>query len=149
LSSFSIDLKISPEETFSEIQQCVGTADYKVKNIIPSQSIIAEGKMGFSWIIVIVLAVLLWPAAIVYYFTRQRSSVTVTISKKDNGFTITATSNGDSSEDLMKLIDDTFESDEQNSENRLSEQEEMKEEQHELDLKENYESDEKYEESKD
>jgi hypothetical protein len=49
----------------------------------------------------------------------------------------------------MKLIDDTFESDEQNSENRLSEQEEMKEEQHELDLKENYESDEKYEESKD
>jgi len=35
------------------------------------------------------------------------------------------------------------------SENRVSEQEEMREEQHELDLKENYESDEKYEESKD
>ena len=36
-----------------------------------------------------------------------------------------------------------------NSENMASEQEEMKEEQHELDLKENYESDEKYDESKD
>ena len=35
------------------------------------------------------------------------------------------------------------------SENRASEQEEMKEEQHELDLKENYEADEKYDESKD
>ena len=35
------------------------------------------------------------------------------------------------------------------SENRSAEQEEMKEEQHELDMKENYESDEKYEESKD
>lgn len=35
------------------------------------------------------------------------------------------------------------------SENRESEQEEMREEQHELDLKGNYESDEKYEESKD
>ena len=35
------------------------------------------------------------------------------------------------------------------SENRESEQEEMREEQHELDLKENYESDENYEESKD
>jgi hypothetical protein len=35
------------------------------------------------------------------------------------------------------------------SENRASEQEEMREEQHELDLKENYEADEKYEESKD
>jgi hypothetical protein len=35
------------------------------------------------------------------------------------------------------------------SENRTAEQEEMREEQHELDLKENYESDEEYEESKD
>ena len=35
------------------------------------------------------------------------------------------------------------------SENMASEQEEMKEEQHELDLKENYEADEKYEDSKD
>jgi hypothetical protein len=36
-----------------------------------------------------------------------------------------------------------------NSENRASEQVEMKEEQHQLDLKENYESDEEYEKSKD
>jgi hypothetical protein len=36
-----------------------------------------------------------------------------------------------------------------NSENRTSEQEEMREEQHELDLKENYEADEKFDESKD
>ncbi|MCV0400427.1 MAG: hypothetical protein K5777_00385 [Nitrosopumilus sp.] len=35
------------------------------------------------------------------------------------------------------------------SENRSSEQEEMRDEQHQLDLKENYESDENYEESKD
>lgn len=34
------------------------------------------------------------------------------------------------------------------SENRASEQEEMREEQHELDLKENYEADENYDESK-
>ena len=35
------------------------------------------------------------------------------------------------------------------SENKASEQEEMKDEQHQIDLKENYESDEKYEDSKD
>ena len=35
------------------------------------------------------------------------------------------------------------------SEDKSAEQEQMREEQHELDLKENYESDEKYEESKD
>ena len=35
------------------------------------------------------------------------------------------------------------------SENKASEQEEMREEQHELDLKENYEADEKYDKSTD
>jgi hypothetical protein len=53
---------------------------------------------------------------------------------------------------IMKKVRDKAnepESDVKNSENMASEQEEMKEEQHELDLKENYESDEKYDESKD
>ena len=53
---------------------------------------------------------------------------------------------------IMKKVRDKAnepESNAKNSENIASEQEEMKEEQHELDLKENYESDEKYEESKD
>jgi len=53
---------------------------------------------------------------------------------------------------IMKKVRDKAnepESNVKNSENMASEQEEMKEEQHELDLKENYESDEKYDESKD
>jgi len=109
MGSFSAELKTSPEETFSEIQQCVGTANYKIRSIIPNQSIIAEGKRDFSWAIVIILAILIWPAALVYYFTRQRSSVTVTITKKETGSMLSASSNGDSSEELMKLIREIFE----------------------------------------
>ena len=108
MSSFSSELKTSPEETFSEIQQCIGTANYKIKSIIPNQSIIAEGKRDFSWAIVIILAILIWPAALVYYFTRQRSSVTVTITKKETGSILSASSNGDSSEKLMGLIREIF-----------------------------------------
>ncbi len=115
LSSFTLDLKTSPEEVFSEIQQCVGTANYKVKDIIPNQSVIAEGKRDFSWAIVIILAILLWPAAIVYYFTRQRSSVTASITKNSTGCNLTATSNGHSSEDLMKLIKNNFKSENRHS----------------------------------
>ncbi len=53
---------------------------------------------------------------------------------------------------IMKKVRDKANEPEANakkSENIASEQEEMREEQHELDLKENYESDEKYDESKD
>jgi len=37
LGSYSADLEIPANEVFSEIQQCIGTADYKVKTIIPNQ----------------------------------------------------------------------------------------------------------------
>ena len=67
-------------EVFSEIQQCVGTANYKVKIIVPNQTVIAEGKRDFSWIVIIILALVFLPAALVYYFTRQ-SSITATITK--------------------------------------------------------------------
>jgi len=109
MGSFSTDLDMSQNEVFSEIQRCVGTADYKIQSVIPNQSIIAEGKRDFSWIIVIVLAILLWPAAIVYYFTRHRSSVTAIITKNDEKrCSLTVTSNGESSEGIMKLIKDSF-----------------------------------------
>lgn len=116
MGSFSKDLDLPVTEVFSEIQQCVGTANYKVQNIIPNQSITAEGKRDFSWPIVIILAIILWPIAIVYYFTRQRSSMTATITKVDeNRCTLTVTSNGKSSDELVGLIKDIFQ------ENRKSE----------------------------
>ena len=113
MPSFSIDLDIPPNEAFSEIQQCIGDVDYKVKTIIPNQSVIAEGGRDFNWIIVIILAILLWPAAIVYYFTRQRSSITATITKNDEkSCNLTVNSNGEYADHLMDLILDVFEGDE-------------------------------------
>lgn len=109
MGSFSMDVKMSPSEVFSEIQHCVGTADYKVKTIIPNQSVIAEGNRDFSWIIVIILAILIWPAALVYYFTRQRSSITATITKdNEDNCSVTLTSNGNSGDDVLKLIENVL-----------------------------------------
>ena len=113
MPSFSIDLDIPPNEAFSEIQQCIGDVDYKVKTIIPNQSVIAEGGRDFNWITVIILAILLWPAALVYYLTRQRSSITATITKNDEkGCNLTVNSNGESGDHVLDLILDIFEGDE-------------------------------------
>jgi len=109
MASFSMDLKMPVSEVFSEIQHCIGTADYKVKTIVPNQSVIAEGNRDFSWVIVIILAILLWPAAIVYYFTRQRSSITATINKEsENECNVTITSNGNTGDNLMNLVKDVL-----------------------------------------
>jgi len=52
---------------------------------------------------VIILAILIWPAAIVYYFTRQRSSVAViTTSNNDSGCKVTINSNGKTGDQVMQ-----------------------------------------------
>ncbi len=119
MASFSMVLKMPVNEVFSETLHCIGTADYKVKTIVLNQSVIAEGNRDFSWVIVIILAILLWPAAIVYYFTRQRSSITATISNdSENECSLTITSNGNSGDNLTRLIQNVLQEDKAESEDK-------------------------------
>jgi len=104
-----MDVKAPVSEVFPEIQQCIGKANYKVTNIVPDQMVIAEGNREFSWGIVIVLVLLIWPFALVYYFTRQRSSITVTLSKyNENECSFTITSNGKTGDNLIGLVKHVF-----------------------------------------
>ena len=105
MGSEIIDVKDSVEDTFPKIQQAIGQSDYKIKTIEANKSVIAEGNREFSWAIVIILAILIWPAAIVYYFTRQRSSVTViTTPNEDSGCKVTINSNGTTGDQVMASI---------------------------------------------
>ena len=79
MKSQIIEAETSVNDTFSKIQQAVDLSDYKIKSIEVNKSLVAEGGRSFSWLILAVLVVLVFPGAIVYYFTRQRSSVTITI----------------------------------------------------------------------
>ena len=105
MGSQSIDVHLSESDTFSKIQEAVGTTDYKIKSVEANKSLIAEGNREFSWAIVIILAILIWPAAIVYYFTRQRSSVTVIVtSDSDRLCKVTINSNGKTGDQVLKTI---------------------------------------------
>lgn len=110
MGSQSIDVKKSVDDTFPKIQQAIGQSDYKIKTIEANKSIIAEGNREFSWVIVIILAILIWPGAIVYYFTRHRSSVTVIITADtDSGCKVTINSNGKTGDDVMQSIVNSLE----------------------------------------
>jgi len=105
MGSELINIKESVDDTFPKIQQAIGQSDYKIKTIEANKSVIAEGNREFSWVIVIILAILIWPAAIVYYFTRQRSSVAVIITpNEDFGCKVTINSNGKTGDQVMASI---------------------------------------------
>ena len=105
MGSETIDVHLSDSEAFSKIQESIGTTDYKIKTVEANKSLIAEGNREFSWAIVIILAVLIWPAAIVYYFTRQRSSVTIVVTPSSDRFCkVTINSNGKTGEQVLQTI---------------------------------------------
>ena len=105
MGSELINIKESVDDTFPKIQQAIGQSDYKIKTIEANKSVIAEGNREFSWVVVIILAILIWPAAIVYYFTRQRSSVAVIITpNEDSGCKVTINSNGKTGDQVMASI---------------------------------------------
>ncbi len=107
MGSELIDVKKSVDDTFPKIQQAIGSSDYKIKTIEANKSIIADGNREFSWAIVIILAILIWPAAIVYYFTRQRSSVTVIVTPdNDSGCKVAINCNGKTGDQVMQSIVD-------------------------------------------
>lgn len=55
----------------------------------------------------ILLIILLWPAAIIYYFTRKMNSVSITTTpNKEGGCKVTVTSNGNKGDDVMQMIMD-------------------------------------------
>ena len=107
MGSRSIDLQASVEDTFPKIQQRIGTSGFEIKTIVPNQTIIAEGGREFKWRWMILFIILVWPAAIIYYFTRKMSSVSITITpSKETGCKVTITSNGKKGDEVMQMIVD-------------------------------------------
>ncbi len=114
MGSYSVDLEMPAKEAFTEIQHCIGTANYNVKSIVPNQSIIAEGGKSFSWAIMILLILFLLIGALIYFLACQRNSITATISETKTGCSLALTSNGSGGDKVLVLIRDVFQKEAKN-----------------------------------
>ena len=85
MGSLNRDSSVGASEVYNTAQKIIGTSELAIRNTQVNQTIVAEGGRDFSWIWMIVFIILLWPAAIIYYFTRKKNSISVTIvPKSDN-----------------------------------------------------------------
>ncbi|HZY94073.1 MAG TPA: hypothetical protein VFE98_04325 [Candidatus Bathyarchaeia archaeon] len=104
LGSFSTDLAMSSNEAFGAVQRVIGTSDLAIKASTPGTSIIAEGGRDFKWVWLILLILLFWPGAIVYYFTRKENSISVSIFPKQPGSSISVSSQGRKGDHALNLL---------------------------------------------
>ena len=104
MGSFSADLSSTPEECFVAVQRIIGASELETKSVTPNQSIITEGGRDFSWVWIIVFVILFWPVAIIYYFTRKKNTLAVSLTKREDGCSISATSSGKKSDSVLQTI---------------------------------------------
>jgi len=85
MASLNRDSSMVASEVYNTAHRTIGTSELAIKSTQVNQTIVAEGGRDFSWVWMIVFIILLWPAAIIYYFTRNKNSISVTISPKNDG----------------------------------------------------------------
>jgi hypothetical protein len=104
MDSRSVNTPKSTNDIFPKIQQVIATSGYGLKSIVQNQSIQAEGSRDYGLGLLIVFIILIWPVAIIYYFTRKNNTVTVLLTSNNDGCRVDITSNGKSADRVLQLI---------------------------------------------
>jgi len=55
-------------------------------------------------VVLIILVVVIWPVALIYYFTRKRNSITVQIRPQGEGSAVQINSFGEKADDALGMI---------------------------------------------
>lgn len=76
---------MSASEVYNTAQKIIGTSELAITNTQVNQTIVAEGGRDFSWGWMIVFIIIVWPAAIIYYFTRTKNTISLTVAPKSDG----------------------------------------------------------------
>ncbi|MFB5608440.1 MAG: hypothetical protein ACE5RI_05005 [Candidatus Nitrosomaritimum yanchengensis] len=111
----SIIIPTTPDLIFPRLQNGVASVGHTIKSIVPNQTIISEGKRDFSTVLMVILILFLWPAAIIYYFHSKRSSLTIVVTDEKNGrCKITVNSNGKDGEAIKESMFDKLQKEYEN-----------------------------------
>lgn len=77
---------------------------FEVKVALPGQSLTAEGGRAYHLVLLIILVIIFWPIALIYYFTRKRVSITVQIQPAGQGSQVQISAFGEKADDALGMI---------------------------------------------
>lgn len=72
-------------EVHDAINKAAARNKLTIKKVLPDQGFYAEGGKDFKWSWMIVAIIFAWPAAIAYYFTSKKNSISVTVTASSAG----------------------------------------------------------------
>jgi len=104
MGSLNIDSTRSAPEVYDAAQKYIRASALEIKETAPNQRIFAGGERQYDTTILIILLLIVGIFALIYYFTRKKNTLTLTISPRDQGCNINAIAEGPKAEALLQYL---------------------------------------------
>ncbi len=102
------DSNLSASEVYDRAQKYIRASALEIKETSVNQRILAGGERQYDTTILIILLLIVGVFALIYYFTRKKNLLTLTITPKDNGCNVQATADGPKAEALLQFLSETL-----------------------------------------
>lgn len=97
---------MSAQEAYDAAQKYIRATSLEIKETVGNAKITAGGERQYDTTILIILLLIVGVFALIYYFTRKKNTLTVTISPKDQGCSLGIVADGPKSEAVMQFLSD-------------------------------------------
>ena len=104
MGAWSGVVRESPIAVYQKAQGAVTAKGLELKVALPGQSLTAEGGRAYRLVVLIILIILVWPVALIYYFTRKRTSLTIQIRPQGDGSQVQINTLGEKADEALGMI---------------------------------------------
>jgi hypothetical protein len=104
----SIDSLMGAAQAYDVAQKYIRASALEIKETSPNQKIVAGGERQYDTTILIILLLIIGVFALIYYFTRKKNSLVLTITPKDAGCKVDVTAVGPRGEAVLQILHDVL-----------------------------------------
>ncbi len=104
MGTWTARVRENPGSVYQKAQGALTAKGLNLQRAEPGQLLVAVGHRAYRLVVLIILVLVCWPGALIYYFTRKKSSITVQIQPQGDGSYIQVETVGETADEALGMI---------------------------------------------
>lgn len=95
---------MSAPDAYNTAQKYIRATSLEIKETAGNEKIVAGGERQYDTTILIILLLLVGIFALIYYFTRKKNTLAVSVTSRDQGSAVSIVAEGPKAEAVMQFL---------------------------------------------
>ncbi|HEX9678820.1 hypothetical protein [Nitrososphaera sp.] len=108
MGSQNIDSKMRAHDAYNAAQTYIRASALEIKETEVDKRIVAGGERAYDTTILIILLIIVGVFALIYYFTRKKNALSLTITSKEEGCSVSIEATGPKGEAVLHFLSDVI-----------------------------------------